>query len=145
MKNKTWIVVANSSLAKIFHAEKVGVLTQVECIDHPEGRLKNSDMVSDKPGCTHERGLPGRSAIEVQTSPKRHEAELFAKRISEYLEASREQGLFARLFVAASPTFLGLLRQAMSPGTSQLIAGEVDKDVTHMKPKEICEVLPFAL
>jgi protein required for attachment to host cells len=40
---------------------------------------------------------------------------------------------------------LGLLRQALDAATAKLLAGEVDKDMTHMKPQEILMHLPFLL
>ncbi len=145
MKTKTWIVAANSCLAKFFNSEKIGVLTEVHSIDHPEGHLRNQDMGTDRPGRSHESNTVGRHSMEPTTAPKRHEAELFARKVADYLDSSREKGMFSRLYVAASPSFLGLLRQMISPATAHLIAGEVDKDFTHMKPKDICENLPFIL
>ncbi|MDP1834873.1 MAG: host attachment protein [Chlamydiales bacterium] len=145
MKNKTWVVVANSSQATVYKAEKLGVLNEVHTLLHPESRLHDRDIVTDKPGRTNPSITIGRSAYEPQTSPKRHEIEVFAKELSEFLEQSREQGLYSKLYIAAAPSFLGLLREKLSQATTRLVAGEVDKDCTHLKPKEICDAVPFMI
>jgi protein required for attachment to host cells len=145
MKNKTWVIVANGSQARVYKAEKLGVLSEVHTLLHPESRMRDGDLTSDKPGRINPSTTLGHSSIEPQTSPKKHEIEVFAKEVSQFLEQAREQGLFSRLYVVAAPSFLGLLREKLSTATTRLVAGEVDKDVTHMKPKEICAAVPFVL
>jgi protein required for attachment to host cells len=143
MRKNAWLVVANSSMAHIYKIETKKKLVEVKTMDHPESRLHNLDLVSDKPGRDFESLGFGRHALEVKVTPKHQEFILFAKEVADYLEAARQQGQFHDLYIAASPSLLGLLRQALSPGTMKLIQGEVDKDMTHMKPAEIMTHLPF--
>lgn len=143
MKAKTWIVVANSWHAKVFQADKPGLLSEVHQIEHPDAKLHNKDLNSDRPGRTNASYSPGHSALEPPTSAKQKEVDHFARQISDYLDKSRQEGRFERLYLAAPPSFLGTLRQNLSSPTSSLVAGEVDKDFTHFKSKEICEHLPF--
>lgn len=145
MKKETWLIVANSSLARIFKVEKKQALVEIEVLEHPESRLQNRDLVSDRPGRDFESMGHARHAIEPQTTPKHQEFASFAKDIAQYLDKARSEGHFNRLYVAASPSFLGLLRQTFGSSTTQLISGEVDKDMTHMKPAEIVNHLPFLL
>jgi hypothetical protein len=77
MKKQSWIVVANSTIARVFKLEKLK-LTELECLIHPESRLKQQDLVSDKAGRTNESMFPSRSAMEQENSPKKVEAILFA-------------------------------------------------------------------
>jgi protein required for attachment to host cells len=145
MKNIPWVLVANTSQAHIYHVEKVGVLTQVHVFDNPEGHLHNQDFVDGRPGRSNPSTYRAHSAMEPHHSPKSLENASFAKKICEHLEQSREKGEFSRLYIVAAPTFLGMLRQSLSHGTATLVAGEADKDIVHLKPAEICEVVPFAL
>lgn len=143
MKKDTWLIVANSSLARIYKIEKRHDLKEIKVLEHPESRLHNLDLVSDKPGRDFESAGIGRHSLEPKVLPKRHEFEIFAKSLADYLENARNQGEFETLYVAASPSLLGLLRQSMHPNTAKLIKGEVDKDMTQMKPHEIPSYLPF--
>lgn len=142
-KEDTWILVANSTFARIFRVEKRGAMKEVEVIEHREGRKHEKDLASDKPGRAFESFGNGRSALEVKTSMKKQEFAAFAKLLSDRLESARLKGQFTRLFLAANPTFLGLLRTVLTPSTIGLIAGEVDKDITHLDEETIISHFPY--
>lgn len=137
MKQETWILVANGSLAKIYKMEKNSVLAEVAEIQHPESRQKELDLVSSKPGRTFASMGTIRHAYERPHTQKNTELHIFAKTLSDYLEAARTKGDFTRIYIAANPQFLGILRQSLSSNIHSLIAGEVDKDMTHLTSTEI--------
>ncbi len=143
MKKDTWLIVANSSLARIFKIENRHSLIELAVLEHPESRLHTRDLVSDKPGRDFERIGPARHSIESQTSPKQQEFNYFAKQLAKYLEEALAKGEFNRLYLAASPGLLGILRQILHPSLTKLLSGEINKDVTHLKPQEIMTHLPF--
>jgi protein required for attachment to host cells len=145
MKKDTWVLVANSSMAKIFKAEKNRVLKELEVMEHPESRLHDRDLVTSRPGRTFNSVGASRHAMEPQTSPKEVEFTNFARQISERLNQARAEGLYHKLYVVASPSFLGLLRQILNSSVTQVIAGEVSKDMTQSLPEDIREHLPYAL
>lgn len=142
----TWVVVANSTLARIFAAENNKELKEVAILEHPESRMHARDLVSDRPGRGYESANPSRHAIEPKTSPQKNEFSLFAKDIAEHLEQARKDGHFNNLYIIANPAFLGILRQTVGKtATARTLAGEVDKDVTHLSPSQIREHLPLVL
>lgn len=143
MKKENWLVVANSSLARIFKVEIKNELTQINVLEHPESRLHNMDLVSDKPGREVESYGTRRHALEQKVLPKQHEFAVFAKSIADYLEAAYNQGEFSSLYIAANPAQLGLLRQSLHPNVTKCIKGEADKDLTQIKTDEIPSHLPF--
>lgn len=143
MKKETWLLVANSSIARIFKIEKIQELTEIRTMEHPESRLHNIDLVSDKPGRDFESGGTRRHALEPKTMPKKLEFAIFAKDLADYLEESRNKGQFDALYIAAGPALLGLLRQSLHPNTAKIIKGEINKDMTQMKATEIPSHLPF--
>jgi protein required for attachment to host cells len=145
MEKETWLVVANSSVAHIFKVQKKNALTEVETLTHPASRLRNQDLVSDRPGRDVERMGIRKHSMEQKTSPKDQEFMSFAKAISDYLQNARKEGRFERLYLAANPTLLGFLRDTIPDAIRKLIGGEVDKDMTHMKPNELVNHLPFPL
>ena len=58
------------------------------------------------------------------------------------LEAARNQGRFGKLYIIASPALLGLLRKQFSAPLRQLVAGELDKNLTTQTPEAIRKHLP---
>jgi len=145
MKKDTWVLVANSSFAKFYKAEKNNKLIEVGILEHPESRLHDQDLISTEKGRTFSRMGTMRSSMEFQTSAKVTEYHIFAKEISNFLDAARETGKFGKLYLAASPSFLGILRQTISRLTGDLVVGQIDRDMTHLKPDEIRNHLPLVL
>lgn len=145
MKKETWILIANSSLARIYKLGMKNQLEELKVLEHPESRLHNIDLVSDRPGRDSEVGGTRRHALEQKTSPKKQEFIVFAKLLADYLEEARNEGNFDTLYIVAGPSLLGLLRTALHPNTAKLIKGEVDKDMTLFKSHELPSHLPFLL
>lgn len=142
----TWVVVANSTFARIFSAENNKDLKEVALLEHPESRLHGRDLVSDRPGRGYESANPSRHAMEPKHSPQKLEFQIFAKHISDHLEQARKEGRFDNLYIAANPSFLGILRQTISKTTAaKALAGEIDKDMTQLLPNEIRNHLPLVL
>lgn len=144
MKKETWLLVANSSLARIYKIVNRNQVIELKVLEHPESRLHNGDLVSDKPGRDFESSSgTRRHALEQKTSPKKQEFAIFVKQLTNFLEDACNQGTYDTLYIAASPSILGLLRQSMHPNAAKLIKGEVDKDLTTLKSHELPSHLPF--
>lgn len=145
MFTETWIVVANSSQARIFHLETVNQMIEINTLEHPESRMHTRDLVSDRSGNNKESSGEKKYPIEPQNTPKKHEMKEFARELAQYLEHERNQNSFKRIYLAASPQFLGLLRQEMSNSLTNMIECEIDKDITLKKPGEIIEFFPIGV
>lgn len=133
----TWIVVANSSHAKIFRLVKFPKIEELTSMDHPESRLHNQDLEGRKPGRCFQSGGTTRHAYQSVTEPKEVEIEKFAKSLSDYICTAHEKREFSRLYLMASPSFLGLLRQRINSATQKSIVAEVSKDMTECTHAEI--------
>lgn len=70
MKKEVWVIVANSTYAKIYKAESNKSLKEISRFEHPASRLHEQDLVSSKPGRTFESVGPARHAVEPKTSAK---------------------------------------------------------------------------
>ena len=133
----TWIVVANSSHARIFRLVKFPKIEEITSMDHPESRWHNQDLEGRKPGRNFQSGGTTRHAYQPETEPKAVEIEKFARTLSTYIDAAYEKGEFSRLYVMASPSFLGLLRQHIHAKAQKAIVDEVAKDMTERTISEI--------
>lgn len=145
MKKEAWVVVANGVTARFFKIEKGRTLIEMEALVHPEGRLYDHDLCGDKGGNSCPNKVNMQHGIPQQTSPKEVEAMSFAKKICERIGRCTVQGQLEKLYIAAAPSFLGLLRQAMDHQTVLLIQAQVNKDITHLKPDQIREYFPIGI
>lgn len=140
MDKKTWVVAANSTQARVFECETIHKWTEIETLVHTQSRLQNRDLASDRPGGMSQESVgKNRSSMGQPQSPKEIEIKNFAKQLARYLELARSQGKVERLFIAASPTFLGHLRSEMTPSLLQINDKTVDKDITLSKPEQMKE------
>jgi protein required for attachment to host cells len=140
---KTWVVVADSSRARILMAEKPGMgLLEIDSLEHPEGRLHEQELTSDLPGRAFDSGGQGRHVMGTSVEPKKQEAIKFAKLVADHLESGRTTGSFSRLYVIAPPAFLGQLRDHLSTSLERIVQGTIDKNLVAQDETAIRAQLP---
>lgn len=144
MTEKMWILVAESSFARLFETTKghFGTLTEIQAFKHPASRLHEHDLYADHAGRSFDSMGHGRHAMEPKTHVKEHEGDVFAKELVDFLEKARENQSFHYLAVMAPPHMLGELRQHYSKPLAQMITAEVDKNLTHQPTEQILAQLP---
>jgi protein required for attachment to host cells len=127
-----WVLVADASRARVFAAENrvAGELEEVTDHLHPESRLHNRDLVSDRPGRAADRSTEARSSVEEEGAPKDHEAANFARELAGMLAEAAGKGRFEHLVLCAPPTFMGELRDKLDGWVRQRVSLEVTKDLT---------------
>ena len=142
------IVVADQSEARFFDLAGRDEVALVGHLEDPLARLHDRDLVSDRPGRKFDRapltggrrGATAHHATGGEASPRKHEAESFARRIATELEHARQRGEFEGLIVMSGPGFLGLLRAAL-PESIHVVA-VVTKDLLHQGIDAVIEHLP---
>ncbi len=138
---KTWVVVADRSRARIFSiATPRAPLTEIEDLVHPEARAHDRDLTSDRPGRTSDNHVLGNAH-----AARDQQAQEFAREIASRLEAGRNTTQFERLILVAGPDVLGLLRKAMNGHLAKLVVREVEKNLTQQRADEIRKLLPTYL
>lgn len=141
-----WVLVADSSQARIFSAENSQAeLIEIETLLHPEGRLHDRDLVSDLPGKISGSEGAGGHAYSDKITPKEQEEIDFASRVAHHLSDELNQNKFDRLFMVAAPSFLGDLRNALSSRVEKHIAFSLGKNIVMLSPEEIRTHLPLSL
>lgn len=132
----SWLLIANRTDARLF--EYSGhEFEKLEEISHPEGRLKDQDLISDDKGRVHDRAGQGSHKQEFHESPSDHEDRRFALALSRTLRKGLDDHRFDRLFLVAEPGFLGDLKQALDKETTNALAGTLGKDLLHVADKDI--------
>lgn len=140
----TWVLVAHEAGARFFQNDGPGKgLELIEDIEHPEGRMRNSELVSDRPGRSFRRdsGDPRRASMSRDEGPHERIVSDFARDLADKLHQARVQNRYQRLVLVAPPKFLGLLRSSLDGPTSQLVVGSLPKDLAASKEEELVEHL----
>jgi protein required for attachment to host cells len=138
----TWILVADNTRARIFTTDTPSsTLDEIEGFTHTEGRLHDREMTTDLPGRIKSADGSGH-AFEQATDPKKHEADNFAHRIAQHLEAAHNANKFEQLLIIAEPTFLGLLRRHLPEHIKKLVCFELDKNIATQSVADIRKHLP---
>jgi protein required for attachment to host cells len=144
------ILVADQSEARFYDLGPHNSLMLVGRLADPLAHLHNHDLVSDRPGRKFDhapftagrRGAAAHHSTGGESSPRKHEAESFARRIAAELEQSHRRGDFDGLIVMSGPAFLGLLRAALPESMHATLVAEVAKDLLHRGVDSIIEHLP---
>jgi protein required for attachment to host cells len=126
----SWILVANSSYAEIYSL-KGRELHRIEQIDFPEGRLKGSEIYSDRPGRGFEStGSGTRHALTSQIDAHGHEQQVFAHKLADYLRKAKAEKSFEKLIIISPPEFLGELRRTLNDDVKKVIEKEFKKEIS---------------
>lgn len=137
MTTMTWILIANSSEAKLYATQNINNEWQmVNEWQHPQSREKDSDLVSDKPGRFHSRAF-NRGAYEDTSDPKQVEADNFANQLATMLNEGRNTNQYQKLIIAATPHFHGLLNKHCNSHVATMIILQLEKDYTKLTLPEI--------
>lgn len=135
--SKHYLIVANRYKAKFYTTNAVysdiAYSFEIEC---PEGRAKNRELVTDKPGREFVEG-GGRHTMDPAHSKVEKEAERFANEIAQQMEKLRVDHLLGQITLVAEPTMLGLLREKLTSNTQELIKKTLNKDLAQMSDEEI--------
>ncbi len=143
--NAAWVVVADTCRARIFEVEDAfSPLVEIQTLNHPESRLHNSDLVSDRPGRGRKSGHRSHDVGHLSEA-KHDEAIRFASEVCATLESGRSKGHFNKLHVIAAPSFLGLLRKQQPLPLQKMVATEISKNLTCQDVQTIRSNLPNRL
>ena len=137
----TWVVIADGSRARICAKKARGALSEMQTIEHPNGRAKARDLVTDGQSTTFSSVGANRHGVGADSAPKDHEKEVFARELARRLEEGRTGNHFDQLVLVAPPAFLGLLRENLSAPLAKCVTQSVAKDLTQAKLEDISKQL----
>ncbi len=138
----TWILSANRSSASLFESNWPGKsMRRLQEIPHPQGKMKNQDIDTDKPGRIFDSFGEGRHSTSPKQEPTEHIAQQFALKLAELLNKGRLTNAYDKLVLIAEPKFLGVLRAALDKNTELLITQTVNKNLVDIKEEDLAVYL----
>ena len=140
------IVVADSSKARILSAESGdGPLTDSKDFIHSESRFREQDLVADGSGSASDSGGYGKHSMGHENAAHQNQVETFARELSGEIDKILRSSDLRRIYLVAAPKFLGLLRNGLTKQCTELLAGEVDKNLVNHSIEDIRSHLPKRL
>jgi len=134
----TYVLVADNARARVFLSDRFyRSLEELQNFAHPEGRLHERDLDSDRHG--RQRAAPnmGHHGFGGENNRQQHESGVFAASLTDWLSRQREGGAFEHLVLIAPPHFLGELRKHLHAGCEKQLLKQVDKNLVTERPEEI--------
>ena len=127
----TWFVVADGASARILTRDAAsGNFVVVEERDSPEARLRTRELVSDRPGRSHESGMTGRHAMEAPSDPQRLKKEEFARELARAINRACGEGRFDDLVLVAPARTLGEIKRELDRTALAKLSASLTKDLT---------------
>lgn len=114
----TWIVAADSSRARFLQLAGRERLVELDSLLNPEARMHERELATEAP-------------------PQAHATDLFAKRVGDYLDKARNDHRYDKLVLVAPPKFLGTLRRSLDKEVAKRVVGEMPKDLSWLKEREL--------
>jgi len=152
--DNTWLVIANATKIFVYHlAKHDGELKNLPALfrdhphpelvielDHPEGRMKGIDLVTDGQGHFKSPGVSHGKFSEHHT-PHQNEEIKFAEQLANFLNLERTQNKYQHLIICAPPHFYGTLKEHLSDQVLSLIKHHILKDYITLHGQGLIKVV----
>ncbi len=138
LNHQYWVLVANSSEAKLYGVKFLGSdLNLIQEFSHPEGRNKVGDIMTDKSGHYRTQSGSGGGSFALHSAPLQVELSRFAQTLLNKLDQGLASHDFKKAVVIAPPHFLGELKKDCHPKLKEQVLHFVDKDYTKITQPEL--------
>ena len=136
------VVVAESSRARIFEMKNpTQPLTEIKDMVHPESRAHAQDLTTDLPGRSFDSRGHGRHALVDPLDVKEQQSLKFAEQLADYINSECRNNNLERLYLVASPHFLGQLRKKLDDSAKRHITRQLNKNLVAMDEATIRKYL----
>lgn len=141
INNTSWVVNTDSNTCRIYQYRKnPDQLTLLKEIRHPENKLRDIDLTSDKPG-HYKSSNTTHGAYSQPSDPKEIKVDAFSREIAKELDHGRNIQAYKNLILIASPHMSGLLFQHINKHVHDLVAHKIEKDLIHLPDHDLLDFL----
>lgn len=140
-QHATWVLILNSNDCRIYQlSAEPSQLTLVKEIVHPESKLRDIELTSDKPG-RYQAGNLAHGAFSQPSDPKEIEIEDFSRQVAKELNEARNIQAYNYLIIVAPPHMNGLLFQHLNKHVKDLVTHNIKNDILNLTEPELIEFL----
>lgn len=123
-----WVISLNSSLAHIYsYAPKNHTLNLLESLENPSAKLKESDLVSDRPG-HYQTMHSAKGAYEAPSNPHEVELDHFTKTLANFLKKGLDNHQYKQLILCSAPHVGGVLLGNLDKQVEQTLLINIKKN-----------------
>lgn len=138
-QHSIWVLNSDSNTCRLYHyCKEPKELVLLKEIQHPENKLRDIDLTSDKPGHYNSTG-GAHGAFSQKSDPKEIKIDDFSREIAKELDHGRNTQAYDELVIIALPHMTGLLFQHMNKHVKDLITHKVEKDMMHLSKQALLE------
>ncbi len=136
-----WVINSNSNTCRIYQYNKAHAkLDLIKEIQHPENRLHNIDLTSDRAGRYKSNG-GAHGAYEPPANQKEIKADNFMRDVARELNQERNKKSFEKLILIVPAHMNGLLMSHMDKHVQELVISNIQKDLLHLNDKDLLSIL----
>ncbi|WP_454784640.1 host attachment protein [Legionella sp. WA2024007413] len=136
-----WIVTANTNNCRIYEYQE-DALNLLKEISRPENKLKDSELVTDKPGrynSSYSKG--GGGVYDPHTEIEDVQDNNFSREIALELNEARNKNLYKELVIVMPAQIEGLFSKHLNKNATDLIKLKIQKNLMHLSDKELFDYL----
>ena len=123
-----WVISLNSSLGHIYSYEsKDHRLILLKSLENPNAKLKESDLVSDRPG-HYQTMHSAKGAYEAPSSPHEVELDHFTKILANFLKKGLDNHQYKQLILCSAPHVGGVLLSNLDKQVTQALLINIKKN-----------------
>jgi len=135
------VVNTNSNTCRFYHFDHHPTqLTLLKEIQHPENKLKNIDITSDRQG-HYKASSDGRGAYSPHMDAKDVEIDNFSREIATELNQERLKNNCEGIIMIALPHMKGLIFQHLNKHVKEMVLNNFEKDLLNLKEEELIDFL----
>jgi len=135
-----WIVTANTNDCRIYEYYD-NALSLIKEISHPENKLKESEVVSDKPGRYNSSNSMGGGVYAPHTEIEDVQDNDFAREVAMELNEARNKNTYKELVIIMPAQIEGLFSKHLNKNVKDLIKLTLQKNIMHLSEKELFDYL----
>ena len=135
----TWIIIANTNQCHIYDF-KNQILTLLRTMDHPENKLKSSELGNDRPG-HYQVSATSRGAYSPQHDLHEIKISDFARELAQYLNRSFHKNQFSRLVFIMPAQIEGHILPHLDKHVVEKIKQTIQKNIMHLPEHELLAFL----
>ncbi|PWY54358.1 host attachment protein [Legionella qingyii] len=140
-QHATWVLILNSNECRIYElSTKPYQLALLKEILHPESKLRDIELTSDKPG-RYKTDNPAHGTFAQPSDPKEIQIDDFSRQVAKELNNDRNIEAYKNLIVVAPPHMNGLLFQHLNKHVKELVTHNIKNDILNLTEPELAEFL----
>ena len=126
------IVIGNKERAELFEANRASSkLIKIDCIENPNARKKEQDLVTDAPGRVMKDNGTGSRSVGIEGGAVEQSLHSYAGDILSHVQNLQVQNQDKKVMLVSEPGFLGILKKHFKTAKVDVLK-TIPKELNHL-------------